>query len=93
MDAIFPELGMPDGHFVAHLTPVSPIGATGAEDVEFRVALNDRFPTFVVAVAAPILVAQMWYGAIEGMLAGRWERSGDCLRKGGQGACAFLDRV
>ena len=40
VDAIFPEVGMPDGHLVAQLTPVSPIAATGAEDVEFRVALN-----------------------------------------------------
>jgi len=40
VDAIFPELGMPDGRFVAHLEPAPAIAATGAEDVEFRVALN-----------------------------------------------------
>jgi DNA repair protein RecN (Recombination protein N) len=40
VDAIFPELGMPDGRFGAHLEPAASIGATGAEDVEFRVALN-----------------------------------------------------
>ena len=40
VDAIFPELGMADGHFVAHLEPASAIAATGAEEVEFRVALN-----------------------------------------------------
>ncbi len=40
VDAILPELGMPDGHFRAALAPRAEIAATGAEDVEFRVALN-----------------------------------------------------
>ncbi|HJQ21005.1 MAG TPA: DNA repair protein RecN [Gemmatimonadaceae bacterium] len=40
VDAILPELGMPDGHFLAHLQPLGETGAHGAEDVEFRVALN-----------------------------------------------------
>ena len=40
VDAILPELGMPDGHFRAALTPRAEISAAGAEDVEFRVALN-----------------------------------------------------
>lgn len=37
---VLPELGMPDGQFSASLRPRSEIGSTGAEDVEFRVALN-----------------------------------------------------
>lgn len=37
---ILPELGMADGQFAAQLTPVDPISATGAEQVEFRVTLN-----------------------------------------------------
>ena len=37
---ILPELGMADGRFVVHLEPVTPPGASGAEEVEFRVALN-----------------------------------------------------
>jgi len=40
VDAILPELGMADGRFFVHLTPLNEIGAHGAEDVEFRVALN-----------------------------------------------------
>jgi DNA repair protein RecN (Recombination protein N) len=40
VDAIFPELGMPDGHFTAHLHPLAVTAATGAEEIEFRVALN-----------------------------------------------------
>ena len=40
VDEILPELGMPDGRFVVQLTGCDPITATGAEDVEFRVALN-----------------------------------------------------
>ena len=40
VDALLPELGMPDGHFAAALVPTAEIGATGAELVEFRVALN-----------------------------------------------------
>ena len=40
VDVILPDLGMPDGHFRAELAPRAEIAATGAEDVEFRVALN-----------------------------------------------------
>ncbi|HEU4630856.1 MAG TPA: DNA repair protein RecN [Gemmatimonadaceae bacterium] len=40
VDEVLPELGMPDGHFTVALTPCTEIGADGAEDVEFRVALN-----------------------------------------------------
>jgi DNA repair protein RecN (Recombination protein N) len=40
VDAILPDLGMPDGHFRAALVARAEIAATGAEDVEFRVALN-----------------------------------------------------
>jgi DNA repair protein RecN (Recombination protein N) len=40
VDVLLPELGMPDGHFsVALITRDEPT-AEGAEDVEFRVALN-----------------------------------------------------
>ncbi len=35
-----PDLGMPDGRFLVHLALKSEAAATGAEDVEFRVALN-----------------------------------------------------
>ncbi len=40
VEARLPDLGMPDGRFLAALRPREAIGATGAEDVEFRVALN-----------------------------------------------------
>ena len=40
VDEILPELGMVDGKFHAHLATLPSIGASGAEDVEFRVALN-----------------------------------------------------
>ncbi|MBA3891722.1 MAG: DNA repair protein RecN, partial [Gemmatimonadaceae bacterium] len=40
VDAVLPDLGMPDGHFAASLTPLPEPGASGAEDVEFCVALN-----------------------------------------------------
>jgi DNA repair protein RecN (Recombination protein N) len=40
VDEVLPDLGMPDGHFVATLVPRAEIAASGAEDVEFRVALN-----------------------------------------------------
>lgn len=35
-----PDLGMPDGRFLVHLAPRAEPGPAGAEDVEFRVALN-----------------------------------------------------
>jgi DNA repair protein RecN (Recombination protein N) len=40
VEAILPDLGMTDGRFLVALTPRSEPGPTGAEDVEFRVALN-----------------------------------------------------
>jgi DNA repair protein RecN (Recombination protein N) len=40
VDAVLPDLGMPDGRFSAVLTPRAEPGGTGAEDVEFRVTLN-----------------------------------------------------
>ena len=38
--AVLPDLGMADGRFLVVLTPRDEPGPTGAEDVEFRVALN-----------------------------------------------------
>ena len=40
VDAVLPDLGMPDGRFRVRLVPLAEIGACGAEDVEFRVSLN-----------------------------------------------------
>ena len=40
VDQVLPDLGIADGRFTAALTPRPEIGAAGAEDVEFRVALN-----------------------------------------------------
>jgi DNA repair protein RecN (Recombination protein N) len=40
VDAILPDLGMPDGHLTVALHPAKSIGPTGAEDVEFCVSLN-----------------------------------------------------
>ncbi len=40
VDALLPELGMPDGHLEVALAPRAEIAAEGAEDVEFRVSLN-----------------------------------------------------
>ncbi|MFL5576133.1 MAG: DNA repair protein RecN [Gemmatimonadaceae bacterium] len=40
VDEVLPDLGMPDGHLLVALAPRAEIGSTGAEDVEFRVALN-----------------------------------------------------
>jgi DNA repair protein RecN (Recombination protein N) len=41
--AVLPELGMTGGRFAVELTPLDEIGADGAEDVEFRVAVNAGF--------------------------------------------------
>jgi DNA repair protein RecN (Recombination protein N) len=35
-----PKLGLPGGRFEVRLTPVTPIGSTGAEEVQFLVQLN-----------------------------------------------------
>jgi DNA repair protein RecN (Recombination protein N) len=40
VEARLPDLGMPDGRFLVALTARAEPAATGAEDVEFRVALN-----------------------------------------------------
>jgi DNA repair protein RecN (Recombination protein N) len=40
VEEILPDLGIPDGRFIAQLTTRDAIGSSGAEDVEFRVALN-----------------------------------------------------
>ena len=40
VDEVLPELGMPDGHLAVALPPCREIESTGAEAVEFRVALN-----------------------------------------------------
>jgi DNA repair protein RecN (Recombination protein N) len=40
---VLPELGMPAARFVVELTPLDEPGASGAEDVEFRIAVNAGF--------------------------------------------------
>jgi DNA repair protein RecN (Recombination protein N) len=40
VDEVLPDLGMPDGHMAVSLPPCRDIESTGAEGVEFRVALN-----------------------------------------------------
>lgn len=40
VESLLPELGMPDGKFFVDLVPREEIAATGAESLEFRVALN-----------------------------------------------------
>lgn len=40
VDRLLPELGLPDGRLTVRLARRESIGATGAEDVEFHVALN-----------------------------------------------------
>ncbi|MEP6495630.1 MAG: DNA repair protein RecN [bacterium] len=40
VDEVLPDLGMPDGHVTVALRPLRAIGPSGAEDVEFCVALN-----------------------------------------------------
>jgi DNA repair protein RecN (Recombination protein N) len=40
VERLLPELGLPGGRFHVHLEPVDEIVASGAETVEFRVALN-----------------------------------------------------
>jgi DNA repair protein RecN (Recombination protein N) len=41
--AVLPELGMAAARFVIELTPLPEIAAAGAEDVEFRIAVNAGF--------------------------------------------------
>jgi DNA repair protein RecN (Recombination protein N) len=40
VDAVLPELGMPDGRLDVSMRPRAEIDAAGAEDIELRVALN-----------------------------------------------------
>ncbi len=40
VDALLPELGIPDGRFQVVLLPQPEVGPAGAEEIEFRVALN-----------------------------------------------------
>ncbi|HMA04176.1 MAG: DNA repair protein RecN [Gemmatimonas sp.] len=40
VDALLPELGMPDGRLDVSMRPRAEIGPQGAEDIELRVALN-----------------------------------------------------
>ncbi len=40
VDEVLPDLGMPDGHLTVSLSRLPQIAEHGAEDVEFRVALN-----------------------------------------------------
>ena len=40
VDQVLPDLGIPDGRFTAALIPRGDVGPAGAEDIEFRVALN-----------------------------------------------------
>jgi DNA repair protein RecN (Recombination protein N) len=40
VDEVLPDLGMPDGHFTAHLERLTEVGPCGGEEVEFRVSLN-----------------------------------------------------
>ena len=40
IEQVLPELGMPDGKFAVRLARLDSVGPSGAEDVEFRVALN-----------------------------------------------------
>jgi DNA repair protein RecN (Recombination protein N) len=40
---VLPELGMTAAQFTVELTPLAEIGASGAEDVEFRIAVNAGF--------------------------------------------------
>lgn len=40
VDALLPDLGLPGGAFTVSLEPLAELGSSGAERVEFRVALN-----------------------------------------------------
>ncbi len=53
VNAILPELGMPDGRFEVALHPRDEIASTGGEDVEHRVTLNKGFePRSLAKVAS-----------------------------------------
>ena len=40
VDAVLPDLGMPDGHLTVVLLPRAEPAASGGEDIEFRITLN-----------------------------------------------------
>ena len=40
VEALLPDLGLPGGRFLVNLEPTATVSAAGAEQVEFRVALN-----------------------------------------------------
>jgi len=40
VEALLPDLGLPGGRFLVNLEPAATVSAAGAEQVEFRVALN-----------------------------------------------------
>ena len=40
VEALLPELGLPGGRFQVHLEPLESVSSSGAERVEFKVALN-----------------------------------------------------
>ncbi|MGH7457534.1 MAG: DNA repair protein RecN [Longimicrobiaceae bacterium] len=52
VNLLLPDLGMPGGRYEAVLLPLPETGARGAEEVEFRVALNRGFEPKPVASAA-----------------------------------------
>lgn len=53
VEAVLPELGMPAGRFEVALLPLPEPGAAGAEEIEFRVALNKGFdPRPLASVAS-----------------------------------------
>lgn len=52
VDALLPDLGMPDGKFSARLVSRPAVAATGAEDVEFLVGLNAGHDTRPLAKVA-----------------------------------------
>jgi DNA repair protein RecN (Recombination protein N) len=43
ISTVLPELGMPAATFTVELSPLREVGAAGAEDVEFRIAVNAGF--------------------------------------------------
>ena len=43
VDALLPQLGMEGGRFIVALVPSDEIGPAGAEEIEFRVALNTGY--------------------------------------------------
>ncbi len=52
VDAVLPDLGMPDGHFSLSFVPLLMVGPYGAEDVAFCVSLNVGHDARPIARAA-----------------------------------------